>query len=219
MVKICQKCGTENSDDSFWCVNCKTRLIESPSLEFQEPKPIKQNEEFSSYDDEPEYDSIYEPPKNRTKIILLILVLIGVVSVVIMALSIADPEDDTEKFIGSWKLDSFETTGMDDLMGVDIVEILELDNIKLNKTIIFESDGTCLAKGNGIEDIVEIWHLKDRKLHFSGPSSSDPTDYLTGIFPPNPVGWDYKFSHNDNHLDLIMGGGGYTIIFQLVKLV
>ena len=217
MVKICQKCGTENSDNSFWCINCNTRLIETPSIKFNEKKPIKQNQEFSSNDNEPEYDSIYKPPKSRTKIILLILVLIGVVSVAIMALSLTGMEDDTEKFIGSWKLDSFDTTGMDDLMGVDIVDILELDTIKLNKTIIFESDGTCIAKGNGIENIEEIWHIKDRKLHFSGPSSSDPTEYLTGIFPPNPMGWDYEFSDN-NHLDLIMGGGGYNIIFRLIRI-
>lgn len=29
MVKICPNCSSENSDDSFWCVNCNTKLVSS----------------------------------------------------------------------------------------------------------------------------------------------------------------------------------------------
>ena len=26
MVKICPKCGNNNSDDAFWCINCNSKI-------------------------------------------------------------------------------------------------------------------------------------------------------------------------------------------------
>ena len=41
MPKICPKCGTENTNDVFWCENCKTKLVEKVSVIEGESQPVK----------------------------------------------------------------------------------------------------------------------------------------------------------------------------------
>ena len=38
MVRVCHKCKTENSENSFWCVNCKTKLKDN--IKIEKPKEI-----------------------------------------------------------------------------------------------------------------------------------------------------------------------------------
>ena len=45
MVRICPTCGFQNNDDSFWCENCKNKLIETnPEKKYVKIKQTKDSE-------------------------------------------------------------------------------------------------------------------------------------------------------------------------------
>ena len=68
MVKICPKCGTSNSDDTFWCIDCDTKLVDGISL--QREKESESYNELERRKDIPPAKRIELPTEKESNLLI-----------------------------------------------------------------------------------------------------------------------------------------------------
>jgi len=99
MVRICPKCGAKNSDNTFWCINCDTRLLEEPSFEpFKSEirkdyknqlknESILQKQQQQSLNNTPSYEPHQSNNFNKIKIMVILFPLLIFILLFILSLS------------------------------------------------------------------------------------------------------------------------------------
>jgi hypothetical protein len=126
--------------------------------------------------------------KNIIKLIAVIAVIVIILVFVIMLFA----GNDSEKFIGTWNLDSYTSFGFP--TAID------------DTTITFYCGGVC--RYNSItEDETGKWELRDGKLYIID---------LPGL-SSSYGGWDYSFSNGDKNLVLKIEMVGISAKYHLSK--
>lgn len=106
MVKKCIKCGTNNQDEAFWCINCNNKLIENKEIQDieQEVEQIKEKQKLRTED----YELPYQEKLSRRHVtysmlkkpIALLIVVALVLSIFYMFSSFKASEFNWDKYGG-----------------------------------------------------------------------------------------------------------------------
>ena len=88
MSKHCPKCGTENPDESFWCINCNARFADNVFTAQEERKP-KSNIQTRDEPEDIQWDKYFsslqkQKPDLKSSLPMLKMVIILIVAIIVI---------------------------------------------------------------------------------------------------------------------------------------
>lgn len=114
MVKICPKCGKNNLDDAFWCVNCNSRITDGINIINTEEKPvstpIQKNYPINETKNNLSISQKIEKKKSILSIKFFMVLIVIVLIIGIVIVGFYQLNSDEEKFIGTWRSSNSEGT-------------------------------------------------------------------------------------------------------------
>lgn len=203
MVKICPKCGTTNSADEFWCINCNTKLTETKQIHTaKEPDMIEKLQK------DQQIKGIHVPEKNKTQqkkrklslksIFILIIAVVLILSILAFLLK----EDDSKKFIGNWNLEYTQYEN-------------RIEYVNGTQCLTFNEDKTVMKGSTKIGDWeIDLFGKFIFTYDFSESWEGPWHNIIEGV--PIQDKFDYEFSNSNNQLELrsVDEPMPYTMVFS-----
>ena len=210
MVKICPKCGSNNSDEAFWCINCNSKLPNKDTNEIYQQRDVERGfveKKKSNIDNASKsfIDSVSptqsqnrnsfnydlgsnigkkEFKKSRFKIgkIIFVFVVLLISIIILTSTYLLFFTNDEEKFIGEWNYTAGYANNI-------------LVNAEEGNIFNFYSNGTFVnfkySTGATDRGTWELEFFHKIKFDYDDPTAKDST-------------WSYEFSENNMKLKLTL---------------